>query len=117
MGGAQNTQEQFENGAAERAEDRSAVDIAAAANAAIDIALLAVEFLPGGPVASKVAKGVRKFAPAAKVVAKKLPDVAPVMAHMAEKAQDKMPLAAAAGAEKVKGAVKDAADQIGEKGR
>ena len=36
---------------------------------------------------------------------------------MAEKAQDKMPLAAAAGAEKVKGAVKDAADQIGEKGR
>lgn len=117
MGGAQNTQEQFENGAAERAEDRSAVDIAAAANAAIDIALLAVKFLPGGPVASKVAKGVRKFAPAAKVVAKKLPDVAPVMAHMAEKAQDKMPLAAAAGAEKVKGAVKDAADQIGEKGR
>lgn len=99
------------------ADARTAIDIAAAANAAIEIALLAVEFLPGGPVASKVARGVKKFAPAAKVVAQKLPDMAPAMARMAGKAQDKMPAAAAAGAEKVKGAVKDTAGQIGEKGR
>ena len=99
------------------AEDRTAVDIAAAANAAIEIALLAVEFLPGGPVASKVARGVKKFAPAAKVVAQKLPDMAPVVVQMAEKAHDKMPTAASAGAGKVKGAVKDASDQLGEKGR
>lgn len=78
------------------AGDRAAVDIAAAANAAIKIALLAVELLPGGPVASKVARGVKKFVPVAKIVVQKLPDMAPAMAQIAGKAQDKMPAVAAA---------------------
>lgn len=98
-------------------ESRSAVDIAAAANAAIDIAMIAVEFLPGGPVATKVAKGARKFAPAAKAVAKKLPDVAPVVAQLADKAQEKMPDVAAAGADRVKDSVRGAAGHLSEKGR
>lgn len=110
-------QDQVQVKAAVGAEGRTAVDIAAAANAAIEIALLAVEFLPDGTVAAKVARGVRKFAPAAKVVAQKLPDAAPAMVQIAEKAQDKMPAVAAVGAEKVGGVVKNVADQIGEKGR
>lgn len=99
-------QDQVQVKAAVGAEGRTAVDIAAAANAAIEIALLAVEFLPDGTVAAKVARGVRKFAPAAKVVAQKLSDAAPAMVQIAEKAQDKMPAVAAVGAEKVGGVVK-----------
>lgn len=97
-------------------EEKSAVDIAAAANAAIEIATIAVDFIPGGK-AVKLVANVKKYAPAAKMVVKKLPDVAPIAKHAADALQDKAPDALAAGADKVKGAMKDAADAAAEKGR
>ena len=49
----------------EQLDEKSAVDIAAAANAAIEIATIAVDFIPGGK-AVKLVAGVKKYAPAAK---------------------------------------------------
>lgn len=97
-------------------EEKSAVDIASAANAAIDIAMIAVDFIPGGK-AVKLVAGVKKYAPAAKMVAKKLPDVAPAAKRAADALQDKAPDALAAGADKLKESMKGAADAAAEKGR
>lgn len=100
----------------EQLDEKSAVDIAAAANAAIEIATIAVDFIPGGK-AVKLVAGVKKYAPAAKMVVKKLPDVAPFAKQAADALQDKAPDALAVGTDKVRGAMKSAADAAAEKGR
>lgn len=93
--------------------DRSANDYIAAVNAAIDIAEIAVNFIPGGGAAATVAKKAIKFAPMAKQIARKLPDVAPIAQKAAGAFQDKAPDAVNASADKVAGAMRGVADAIG----
>lgn len=97
-------------------EEKSAVDIATAANVAIEIAMIAVDFIPGGK-AVKLVSGVKKYAPVAKRMVGKLPDVAPIAKQAADALQDKAPDAIAVGADKVKGAMKSAADAAADRGR
>lgn len=95
---------------------RSAEEYINAANAVIDIAEIAVSFIPGGSAAATVATKALKYAPIARKVIGKAPDVAPVAKQAADALRDKAPEAVNASAGKVFEAVKGATNAIGEKG-
>ena len=96
---------------------RSAEDYVNAANAVIDIAEIAVSFIPGGSAAATVATKALKYAPKARLIINHLPDVAPVAGQVASKIQEKAPDALGGHAVKLFGAAKDAAAAVGEKGQ
>lgn len=93
---------------------RSAEDYVNAANAVIDIAEIAVSFIPGG---SAVATKALKYAPKARLIINHLPDVAPVAGQVASKIQEKAPDALGGQAEKLFDAARGAAAAVGEKGQ
>lgn len=96
---------------------RSAEDYVSAANAVIDIAEIAVSFIPGGNAAATVATKALKYAPKARLIINHLPDVAPVAGQVASKIQEKAPDALGGQAEKIFGAARGAAAAVGEKGQ
>lgn len=96
---------------------RSAEDYVNAANAVIDIAEIAVSFIPGGSAAATVAAKALKYAPKARLIINHLPDVAPVAGQVASKIQEKAPDALSGQAEKIFGAARGAAAAVGEKGQ
>lgn len=101
----------------EPAEGRTAKEYFDAVNAVIDIAEMAVAFIPGGGPAAAAARKAIKYAPVARQVAQKLPDVAPMAKAIGDSIQEKAPGIFAPGVEKVSGAIKGAADAVGERGR
>ena len=88
-----------------------------AANAVIDLAEIAVSFIPGGSAVAQVATKAVKYAPIARKAVGKIPDVAPVAKRAAGVLQERVPDAVGAGAGKVAGVVKGAASAVGAKGR
>lgn len=96
---------------------RSAEDYVNAANAVIDIAEIAVSFIPGGSAAATVATKALKYAPKARLIINHLPDVAPVAGQVASKIQEKAPDALGGQAEKLFGVARGAAAAVGEKGQ
>ncbi len=70
---------------------RTAEDYVNAVNAVIDIAEIAVSFIPGGGAAAKVATKAIRYAPAARKLVSKIPDVAPIAGQVAGKLQQKAP--------------------------
>ena len=96
---------------------RSAEDYVNAANAVIDIAEIAVSFIPGGSAAATVATKALKYAPKARLIINHLPDVAPVAGQVASKIQEKAPDVLGGRAEKLFGAARGAAAAVGEKGQ
>lgn len=96
---------------------RSAEDYVNAANAVIDIAEIAVSFIPGGSAAATVATKALKYAPKARLIINHLPDVAPVAGQVASKIQDKAPDALSGQAEKFFGAARGAATAVTERGQ
>ena len=96
---------------------RTAEDYVNAVNAVIDIAEIAVSFIPGGGAAAKVATKAIRYAPAARKLVSKIPDVAPIIAgQVAGKLQQKAPDAVGGQAEKLAGAAKGVAAAVGERG-
>lgn len=95
---------------------RTAEDYINAANAVIDIAEIAVSFIPGGGAVAKVATKALRYAPVAKTVLSKAPDVLPVAKQAAGALQEKAPAAVSEGAGKVADAVRGVAASVGEKG-
>ena len=73
----------------EAAPKRSAEDYVNAANAVIDIAEIAVSFIPGGSAAATVATKALKYALKARLIINHLPNVAPVAEQVASKTQEK----------------------------
>lgn len=96
---------------------RSAEDYVNAANAVIDIAEIAVSFIPGGSAAATMATKALKYAPKARLIINHLPDVAPVAERVAGKIQEKAPDALGGQAKKLFGAARGTAAAVGEKGR
>lgn len=96
---------------------RSAEDYVNAANAVIDIAEIAVSFIPGGSAAATVATKALKYAPKARLIINHLPDVAPVAGQVASKIQEKAPDALGGQAEKLFDVARGAAAAVGEKGQ
>lgn len=99
------------------ASRRSAEDYVNAANAVIDIAEIAVQFIPGGGAAAAVASKAVKYAPIARKVIEKLPDVAPIAKRAAEVVQEKAPDAVGAKAGKASDVMKGVAAAAGERGQ
>lgn len=95
---------------------RTAEDYVNAVNAVIDIAEIAVSFIPGGGAAAKVATKAIRYAPAARKLVSKIPDVAPIAGQVAGKLQQKAPDAVGEQAEKLAGAAKGVAAAVGERG-
>lgn len=104
-------------GGSEASSKRSADDYINAANAVIDIAEIAVSFIPGGSAAATVATKALKYAPKARLIINHLPDVAPVAGRVVSKIQEKAPDALGGQAEKLFGAARGAAAAVGEKGQ
>ena len=98
-------------------EERSAKEYADAMNAVLDIAELAVEFIPGAGAASKVAKVAPKALHLARKAADAMPKVAPVVGPFVKKAAGHAPEAASQGidaaANAVGGLVKGVSDAAG----
>ena len=109
----ENESTEIQNASAER----TAQDYIDAANKVIEIAEIAVSFIPGGAAATKAAKIATKAVPLARGAIKAAPAIAPVVSPFAKKAADavagKAPEALSAGAEKVAGAAKGAAATLG----
>lgn len=101
---------------AQERQNRSADDYINAANAVIDIAEIAVSFIPGGSTAATIATKAVKYAPVARKVLSKAPDVMPAAKQAAEALHEKAPEAMSTGVEKALGTVKGAASVVGEKG-